>query len=236
MGLSEFTFRILLIFIPGLITYLIVDKLTVHKEHKITDKLIYSFIFGFLCYIIYLIIITCSNNFLNTSIQFHFIESLTNKNASINLQEIGLVTLLSFPLGIILTYFVTYKLLHKFAHLIKASEKFGDIDVWSYIMNSNTIDWVLIRDVENNLMYEGWIEAYSDETERDEIFLRDAKVYTNDTDEFLYDIDGIYLPMNREKLRMEFYNINENIEKEVEDHCQIKKEKRSKKVEKEMKA
>lgn len=35
MELSEFTFRIILIFVPGLISFLIIDKLTIHKEFKV---------------------------------------------------------------------------------------------------------------------------------------------------------------------------------------------------------
>jgi len=44
MELSEFTFKIILIFVPGLISFLIIDKLTIHKEFKVHQIIINSLI------------------------------------------------------------------------------------------------------------------------------------------------------------------------------------------------
>lgn len=71
-------------------------------------------------------------------------------------------------------------------------------------MNSQIPEWVIVRDIENDLMYEGWVQAFSDSTERDELFLRDVKVFTNKTADELYEIPGLYLPKSRENLTIEF--------------------------------
>jgi len=71
-------------------------------------------------------------------------------------------------------------------------------------MNSEKMEWVVIRDIKNDLMYEGWIKAFSDSTEKDEIFLRDVRVFKNSTSEELYDIPGLYLPSKGINLIVEF--------------------------------
>jgi len=128
----------------------------------------------------------------------------------INFNEILLVSVIAVFIGYIATYLIRYKILHKIAHLIKASSKFGDQDVWSYIMNSKSEDlgWVVIRDIKNNLVYEGWISAFSDGSEKDEIFLKFVKVYQNSTGDFYYKVPALYLSTKKENLIFEFPKIN----------------------------
>lgn len=205
MQLSEFTLRIILLFIPGIISFIIIDKLTVHKEAKIHTILINSLLLGFTSYFSYYLIINTINILKKEDINFLFLKALTNPTGNINFREIVFVTLIAIIIGFIFTYAINYKILHKFAAMIKASNKFGDMDVWSYIMNSkDKIDWIVIRDIEHDLMYEGRIEVFSDSTEIDELFLSDVIVYKNTTGEELYRIPGLYLPRKREKLTIEF--------------------------------
>jgi len=203
MELSEFTWRIILLFIPGIISFIIIDQLTVHKGSKIHWILIDSLILGFFCYSFYYVITLILNLFPNINLEFSFFEALTNKDSSLNFNEITFVTGLSVPIGFFFTFLINYKVLYRISHILKISNKFGDIDVWSYIMNSKEPEWVVIRDIENDLMYEGWIEAFSDSTEANELFLRDVKVFKDSTAEELYEIPGLYLPRRRENLIIE---------------------------------
>lgn len=208
MQLSDFTLRIILIFIPGVISFIIIDKLTTHKEPKLHQILINSFVLGFLCYCFYYLVTLLIGISLKINLRFLFFEVLTNKDTPLNFKEIILVTGLSFPMGFIFAFLINYKILHRIAHIriknFQISNKFGDVDVWSYIMNSKMPEWVVVRDIENDLMYEGWVEAFSDSTEKDELFLRDVKVYKNSTADELYAVPGLYLPRKRENLVMEF--------------------------------
>lgn len=204
MTLSEFTLRIILIFLPGLISFMITEQLTVHKETQTYRFFIYSLMLGFLCYLIYYLI--SLKVFLNSS--FYFIQSLSNNQLPLNFWEIFWATMLSIPLGFLVSFFINKKILHKIAKKIGASKKFGDLDVWSYIMNSQMPEWVVVRDKENNLMYEGWVHAFSESTERDELFLKDVRVFTNDTAQELYEVPALYLPRNRDNLIIEFPTIN----------------------------
>lgn len=218
MTLSEFTLRIILIFLPGLIAYIIIEQLTVHKEIRPYRFFINSLILGFLCYLIYYPISLISN------LEFNFIQSLLNNKASPDIKEILITILLSIPLGFIFSKLINRKILHKFAQKLKVTNKFADIDVWSLIMNSEIPEWVVIRDIENDLMYEGWVHFFSDSTERDELFLRDVKVFTNSTAQPLYEVPGLYLPRKRENLTIEFpaMKFSEYKERQMNDKKEAK--------------
>lgn len=209
MQMSEFTFRLILLFIPGIIACIIVETLTVHKEIKIFRFILYSLILGFLCYLLWYVIgaITSKVLGLNIANRVYFFNALVNKNNPIKINEIIFVTFLSLPLGFIISVTINYKLLFRIAQKLRISRKYGDTDVWSYILNSNAPAWAVIRDIENDVIYEGWIQAFSDSTdslEVNELFIRDVKAYKNSTGEFMYQSPATYLRRNMRNLVIEF--------------------------------
>lgn len=200
MTLSEFTLRLIVIFLPGLIAFIIVEQLTVNKETAPYRFFINALMMGFLCYLLYypFSLIPVLN------LKFSFIASLSSNKVPLDFKEIGVVVLLAIPMGLVVSLFINRKYLHKAAQWLKVTNKFGDHDVWSYILNSEIPGWVVIRDKDSDLMYEGWIQATSDSTDKDELFLRDVKVFSNSTGELFYEVPGLYLPRNRESLIIEF--------------------------------
>lgn len=53
MDISELTIKLLLLFFPGIVCYLIVDALIVHRERKLHEIFLLSFVYGVLAYVIY---------------------------------------------------------------------------------------------------------------------------------------------------------------------------------------
>jgi len=204
MEFSEFTFKIILLFIPGIISYIIIEKLISHREPKIFQTLANTLILGFVCYSFYYVLIQLINMFSKTNIECLFFKALLYEHTEINFGEIAIVAALSIPIGLLFAFLINYKILFRIANFLKVTKKFGDIDVWSYIMNSKNVEWIVVRDIENDLMYEGWVEAFSDSTETDELFLSDVIVFENSTGDELYKTPALYLPKKRENLIMEF--------------------------------
>lgn len=101
MGLSEFTFRIILLFIPGIVTYIIVDNLTLHREFKIHQSLTFSLVLGFVCYMLYLPISSIVPEKVGLP-AFSFDKVLTKSEVAINLNEVIVVTLLAILVGVVL--------------------------------------------------------------------------------------------------------------------------------------
>jgi hypothetical protein len=89
------------------------------------------------------------------------------------------VSALAVPVGLAVAFVINHTWLHRFARFVRVSQKFGDIDVWSYVMNSNIQPWVVVRDRDQDVMYDGWIAAFSDTIDTSELFLRDVKVFRN---------------------------------------------------------
>jgi len=207
--LSDFAIKLILLFLPGIISFLIINILTNHKEFKFYFILIYSLLLGFFNYFIYYLIILLSNyvakcfnlNFFRTVTFFDFINGVLKE---VDFLEIIYVCIISIPVGFIFVYFINRNFLNRFAHFIKLTKKYSEVDVWSHLMNSKIPEWVYIRDIKNNLVYYGWIKVFSDSTEQDELFLEDVKVFRYSDSKFLYEIPGLYLYNSRKNMIIEF--------------------------------
>lgn len=207
--LSDFAIKLILLFLPGIISFLIINILTNHKEFKFYFILIYSLLLGFFNYFIYYLIILLSNyvakcfnlNFFKTIIFFDFINGVLKK---VDFSEIIIVCIISIPVGFLFVYFINRNFLNRFACFLKLTKKYSEVDVWSHLMNSKIPNWVYIRDIKNNLVYYGWIQFFSDSTEQDELFLEDVKVFRYSDSKFLYKIPGLYLYNSRKNMVIEF--------------------------------
>lgn len=200
MELSEYTFRIILLFIPGFISFVIADALTSHPETKLHRVLIESLLFGFSSYFVYFLYTELP--YVNT--QFSFLDSLSMKNATLDFAEILKVSGISILIAIIFSIFSNRKWLYKISRKFRITGKHGYVDLYSFVMDSDIPNWVIIRDIGNDLMYEGWVEGFSDSTEIDELFIRDVIVYKNSSGKLLYSSPALYIPTKRENLTIEF--------------------------------
>lgn len=97
-------------------------------------------------------------------------------------------------LAFVITALHYHKALFDFAQAIGATGKFGDPNVWSFAMNSKELRWVVVRDMEKDLMFQGYIRAFSDIDEKvSELLLVSVHVFRESTGEKLYETDTMYL-------------------------------------------
>ncbi|MDJ0899751.1 MAG: DUF6338 family protein [Xenococcus sp. MO_188.B8] len=207
MNLSEFAFRIIFLFIPGLIAFNIVSNLTFHKEYKTADILLGSLTYGFICYLIYFFIFIFISSELGFSNQptFYFAENLENIKTQLDFKEITITTLLAIPIGVVFSAFVNSKWLYKFANKINISNKLDDLGVWNRAFDSELNHWIVIRDEQADTMYQGWVDSFSDGSDEKEILLRDVKVFRESNAELLYLVPGLYISFNnKENIKIEF--------------------------------
>lgn len=206
MGLTDFTLRIILIFLPGITAFMIVERLTSHEKFKIHEIILNTFTIGFSCYLLYSAIIKGINLFSDLKIEISFLEALINKNSSLNFNEIVFVVILALPVGFFISYLANHNFIYRFARTLKITNKFGKNSVWSFLMESEIPGWIVIRDSKNDLIYEGWIKAYSDDYTKDELLLEEVCVYENSTSRKLYEVEKLYLCRNKNELVFEFPN------------------------------
>ena len=207
MPISDLTVRIILLFLPGIISKLILEQLTVYKDHRFSYFVVYSLLLGFLSYFSYMIFLSLVGLFAEVDRTVIFFGALTDEEAKVDFSEIFYVCIVSIILGFMLSYMINRNFLHRFATFIRLTNKFGDIDVWGHLFNSqDDTQWAVIRDLQYDLTFEGWIDAFSDTHEQNELLLRDVIVFSSDGDE-LYRTPALYLHREAADITIEFPNI-----------------------------
>ncbi len=212
MEISELTIRLLLLFFPGIIAAYIVDHLTIHKDRDFKVFLLNAFVLGLSSHFV-LYIIVGANNFLvrlwhlEPTWKISFLTFLTDDKTKINFHEVFWATVISVVISLLLSLVINYGLATKICRFFKITNKSGALDVWQYVFGSKEVEWVLIRDSSKDLMYEGWIEAFSDSFEYNEIFLREVIVYRYSDSSEVYRVDGLYLTFKKDELHLEFRDL-----------------------------
>lgn len=171
--------QLALVFMPGIIWANIDAKYGAGLKPQQTTLIIRAFLFGMATYTsLYLIYSLCDKD-------FGYAELASNPEKVDFFQlkdEIAWSIPLSFALSVAWLFAVRFRLLMKFLHLIGATRRYGDEDVWSYTLNSDQphVEYAHFRDLENGYIFAGWINTYSESEEQREILLRDVIVYDED--------------------------------------------------------
>ena len=206
MNISDFAFRLLLLFFPGIICTYIVDQLTVHRPREKFFFLLSSFVFGLMSYFEYkLFYLIPGHHFFPNyiSAELLFLKALTDSTIKYSFEEIALVTICAIITAMLFSIGSRFKLLNKVAHTLRLSKQFGELDVWGYMLNIKEVNWVTVRDHANDLIYDGWVQAFSDDSKDAEMLLRDVSVYKNSTGEPLYQVGALYISRRREDISIE---------------------------------
>lgn len=207
MDLSEFAFKLLLLFLPGIICSYLVDAFTNHKERTQFQFVVNSFVFGIMAYGLFWLVVSWLGGYIGYSPDsVSFIKSLQDTSLTISFREVAYTCVCAVLIAAAFTYMHTHKLHFRLFRKLGITKKFGELDVWGYLMNSDDVSWITVRDLENNLMYDGWIQAFSDNSKEAEVLLGDVQVYKNDTAELLYEVSSQYLSMDRSKIVIEVRN------------------------------
>jgi hypothetical protein len=170
--------------------------------------LLYSFLLGSLDYGLYASLLVGISSLTSSQLEVKFFSSLVDSNQEISFAEVYIVSAVAIIAGLVVSLAVNRKLIYRIAHVLKVSEKYGDLNVFGYIMNSPASEWILVRDIERDLMYEGWIQAFSDgDEEHDELLLRDVIVYKNSTAAELFRSAALYVSRQKGALLIEISGI-----------------------------
>ena len=195
MEISEFAFKLLILFFPGIICAYLIDQLTIHKPRDPFFFLLQAFTLGLICYFSYWIIVQSITHFWPNSINpdLTFLRTLTDSKQSFSFLEIIFVSLISVVLACIVSISSRHKVLNRTARRLGITKKFGELDVWGYMLNMEDVVWVTVRDTKNDLIYDGWVQSFSDDSKDAELLLRDVSVYKNSNAERLYQVGAVYL-------------------------------------------
>ncbi len=212
MDLSSFVMKIIILLLPGILASKIYRKLRGKSNKKDWEDFTEIFLFAVMSYVIVGFFKSLRLKLHPFSISCNY-SAVTTFNAFIDEREILSwdEIFLSVIIGLLLAFFASYiyryKIINKFAQLVRASNRYGDEDVWDYFHNMSEVEWVVVRDHKVDLYYYCWIKAFSESGAQRELLLADVSVYNSDGD-YLYDVDAMYLSRDYYDVTIELHNIN----------------------------
>lgn len=204
MEISNLFLKALWILTPGIISSIIIDEAVHLKDRSHFQFFIRSWVLGAFNYMLYSTIASYGIWELN-GLDFRdlLLEKQTVEN--LGLKEMATLVLISVGLGLASSFLITKKIFFWVLHKLSITNKFGDNDVWSFIHNTReNTGWVIIRDYNLNLCYQGWVDAFSETHEDNEILLRNVEVFKNDTGDLIYSVSGMYIKRDKVNLILEF--------------------------------
>ena len=105
--------------------------------------------------------------------------------------------------GMVAAAIANRKLLHRWIARPLGTQRYGDEDVWTFLMNSKDLEWIVLRDHRFGLAYKGWIQLYSDSGMSRELLLNDVEVFDNASGARLYDVPRLYVSRDQHEISVE---------------------------------
>jgi len=206
MQVSELTLKLILLLIPGAIASMMFEKLTVHKKWTPFQFIANSILFAGLSYLLAQVVF---NLFGYGDDLKKLWENLPAKEISYTVLIKG--TLLSPFIALLFACMDHHKWINKIGKQIRITNKYGDENLFTYFLNSKDVVEVYIRDIDENICYQGIIDSFSETDEIKEITLYDVKVYGYDDGKLYYEVANLYLARPKDKLTIE---VPQKIEKQ----------------------
>ncbi len=208
---------LVIILLPGIFATVICDKITRHSEWNWFKYVLYSVLLGWLSYVAFQVwsfILSIDIAYQNDTLSFSFTpEPLKIWNALLNgegssgssipYSEILGSLACSILVALLASATINYKVINKIARILKISTKYGDENLFSYYLNLDEVNWVYVRDKEDNLTYKGQIVMHSESSGIQELVLSDVDVYQYSDSEYLYSTPSIYFCKNVGKFKIE---------------------------------
>lgn len=200
--MNEFTVRLALLFLPGIICALVVEKLVPTSAWSTARLALYALVLGLACYLTYALLDAAVTRTWPPMVGL--LKSLAD-NRALDFTEIFLATAAAPFVGLAVSLALNGHWLNRFAKTIHVSNKFGEVDVWARTFNTSVTDtWVVVRDFDHDLAFEGWVNAFSETHDVNELLVRDLRVYQSSTSKFLYEVDSMYITRPKDSLTIEF--------------------------------
>jgi Family of unknown function (DUF6338) len=198
--LTELTVRLLFLFLPGIVSTIIIDTLTSHRRNQLFHFVIHSFLLGVVSYFVVFLLVSLINFLAQllgrySTLRSTFMDSLFNNDVQINVIEVIFSTIVGALLAVLLVIIINKKLLYRFSNWLHISNKHGDEDVWEFLFNSDDVEWVNVRDLETNIVYQGAVSAFSQKDDKRELVLSQVKVFKDEESgelRELYDMAFVY--------------------------------------------
>lgn len=199
MKLDAATLQLLILATPGLVWALI--DTSVQNRGKVQQFLfiVKVLVAGLVCFAILGLIYSLAG------VKFDVLDFSGSATFSNRLDEIGL----SIPIAIVLALLTIANRTHSWlTGLLRAAnitDYSGTDDIWEFSLGfkGRHGEYVYVRDFDHNLVFFGYVLAYSDNSDVRELLLEDVEIYDLEA-KHLYNLDRLYITMPCAGARVEF--------------------------------
>ena len=202
LSVSNLFFELALIFLPGFVWMKIHKKYGFKGEATQFDLILNAFIFGVVSYLVLLLIYRPFGK----SLDLFQMDTETKRLLQPEIvPDIFAAVVVATVLSIVHLYAENYKILTRMVQKIRATKTFGDEDVWDFVFNSPSpsVDLIHLRDFEQQVVYAGRVDKFSEGSGLRELMLKEVAVYDFDG-VLIYEVPRLYLARMRENLHIEF--------------------------------
>jgi hypothetical protein len=198
--LTVSTIQIALLFLPGLL-WTMMDA--AHRPSKQSEQFIYlvrTFLFGVISYAVVGLV------YARIGRPFDLLDlSAKQWKFTSGLDELAWALIAALALSIAWIAGRTHKVVTRFLNYVGVSNHVADQDIWEFMFNSDTpkIKFAYIRDYANELVYSGYVKAYSETPDVRELAMYDVIVYDGKGKQ-LYAVPYLYLSRAPSSITLEF--------------------------------
>ena len=214
MDITEFTFRLMLLGMPGICCYFLLKKLIGKIGADSVEAVLSIFVFSVLSYLTADCLLWVLSNVKDLGVgdnNFRLIRSLVGDLTKIGDKAIAAATLCSVFVAGALAGLYRKKVWNRICQRLRLTNRFGDEDVFNFLLGSNADlpRWYVVRDYKESLTYYAAITAWSDENDDRELILSEVDVYSNEREDgkatlaLLYSCANLYLCRKRDDISIE---------------------------------
>jgi hypothetical protein len=220
MDISTLALKLIILLFPGLIAALIYRRLTIkHKERSDFMFMLIAITEGIFSYLtiqtVYFVAVFIHNRVTSNIWEYETIRAFkyVSDSTIIPYGEIMCASVAAVVISIVTVKISHHNLLNKYALKYNISNKYGEENLFSKFLNENCLGWVYVKDIPNEIVYQGEVQSFSESDEFKEIVLSQVTVYQYFKDEEykeLFEVPRIYLSLPKDKVIIEEANIIEN--------------------------
>ena len=134
--MTELSLKLIFIFLPGIVSLVISERLTSHPARKGYDLAVYALVIGCFSHLTYELLRIAAP----ALPEDHWLDAIVEPSFKIQGLVVGLSTAIGAIYGFVLAYAANHSMLRRFARTIGVSKRFSDIDVWNHLMNSPDLE------------------------------------------------------------------------------------------------
>ncbi len=203
MKIDLLLLQLAVIFLPGIVWARLDASYAAKVKPTAVEFLLRAFLFGITAYAVeFLLFAAFGHSFRIADLAGAATRDVIGRDI---LREVLWALAIGAVLSVLWLYVSNYKLLTRLLQQIGATRKYGDEDVWDFTFNARAtaVEYVHFRDFQNQSVYAGWVNTFSETDRLRELVLLDVIVYDFDGQE-LYRVPRLYLARAPDSIHIEF--------------------------------